>query len=131
MTAVQVDRLKLRCAAHEAHRARIAVEDGLRTAIPDDRRLVLLRRMQIGGALLSDSPGRRQAAVRDGWQSAIAGARHGDDDGAADANCVWFESREEAEAILLRRLLAGRNVEGWFWKLALPAWQRRPPRAWL
>ena len=131
MAAVEVAKLRLRCDARQRDRARFAIEDGLRTAIPDDRRLVLLRTMRIGGRLDSANPAQRQAAVKDGWLAAIAGARHGGEDGAGNANCVWFASRDEAEALLLTRLLAGRPVDGWFWKLALPGWRGRPPSDWL
>ena len=131
MTAIEVAKLRLRCDARQRDRARFAIEDGLRTAIPDDRRLVLLRTMRIGGQVGSDNPAQRQAAVRDGWLTAIAGSRHGGDDGAADANCVWFASREEAETLLFTRLLSGRSVEAWFWRLALPDWQGRSLHDWL
>jgi hypothetical protein len=131
MTAIEVARLKLRCTEQERDRARCAIEDGLRTSIPDDRRLVLLRKMQIRSEAGSPDPGLRHAAMKDGWLGAIAGARHGGEDGAADANCVWFASYEEAETLLLSRLLKGRLVDAWFWKLAVPAWHERPLLDWL
>lgn len=130
MTAIEVARLKLRCTAEQRDRARFAIEDGLRTSIPDNRRLVLLRKMQIGREASSMDPALRHAAVHEGWLSAIAGARHGGHDSAADANCVWFASYEEAETLLLTRLLAGRSVDAWFWKLAVPMWRERPLRVW-
>ena len=46
MTAIEVSKLKVRCTAQQRDQARFAIEDGLRTSIPDDRRLVLLRQMQ-------------------------------------------------------------------------------------
>ena len=131
MAAVEVAKLRLRCDARQRDRTQFAIEDALRTSIPDDRRLVLLQKMRIGGRLESANPAQRQAAVKNGWLAAIAGARHGGDDGAGNANCVWFSSRDEAEALLLERLLAGRSVDGWFWKLALPGWHGRPLGSWL
>jgi hypothetical protein len=131
MATVEVAKLRLRCDARHRDRARFAIEDGMRTAIPDDRRLVLLRTMRIGGQAGSDNPAQRQAAVRDGWLAAIAGARHGGEDGAGGANCVWFASREEAETLLLTRLLSGRSIDAWYWRLALPDWRGRPLRDWL
>src|SRR5262245_24669628 len=131
MTAIEVDRLKLRCTEQHRDHARFAIEDGLRTSIPDDQRLVLLRKMQVRSEAGSPDPGLRQTAIRDGWIGAIAGARHGGDDGAADANCVWFASYREAEQLLLSRLLSGRLVDAWFWKLAVPAWRGRPLSEWL
>lgn len=131
MTSVQVAKLRLHCDVRERDRVRFAIEDGLRTTIPDDRRLVLLRRMRVVGSMAAASPGQRQAAMRSGWLAAVEGARHGSEDGAADANCVWFASREEAETLLLARLLAGRAMHGWFWKLAVPDWTGQPVRTWL
>lgn len=131
MTSVQVAKLSLQCDVRERDRVRFAIEDGLRTTIPDDRRLILLRRMRIVGRLAAASPAQRQAAMRTGWLAAVDGARHGSEDGAADANCVWFASHEEAEALLLARLLAGRGMQGWFWKLAVPGWTGQPARTWL
>jgi hypothetical protein len=131
MTSVQVAKLRLQCDVRERDRVRFAIEDGLRTTIPDDRRLVLLRRMRVVGRMAAASPAQRQAAMRTGWLAAVDGARHGSEDGAADANCVWFASHEEAEALLLARLLAGRGMQGWFWKLAVPGWTGQPVRTWL
>jgi hypothetical protein len=131
MTAIEVARLRIRWTAEQRDRTRFAIEDGLRTAIPDDRRLVLLRKMQVGSQAGSRAPAQVQAAVRDGWLAAISGARHGGDDGAADSNCVWFASHEEAEILLLSRLLAGRAVDAWFWKLAVPDWGGAPLQMWV
>lgn len=131
MSTIEVQRLKLSCKADASARTRFAIEDGLRTSIPDETRFVLLRRMQVKGELAGAHPARRDQALREGWLSAITGARHGSEDGAPSANCVWFASREEAESLLLARLLAGRSVDAWYWKLALPNWRGRPLRAWL
>lgn len=131
MSAVEVARLRLRCDARQEGQARFAVEDALRTEIPDDGRLVLLRRMRIAPAGSSAHPAKRQAAVREAWTAATGGARHGSDDGAAEANCVWFASQSEAEAVLLARLLRGWAAEGWFWKMALPGWRAQPLAEWL
>jgi hypothetical protein len=131
MTAIEVTKLKLRCSAEQRERTRFAIEDGLRTAIPDDSRLVLLRKMRIAAQVETMMPARHNSAVRNGWLTAISGSRHGGDDGAANANCVWFASREEAEALLLSRLLAGRAVDAWYWKLALPDWCGTSLRNWV
>lgn len=131
MTAIEVAKLRLKCPTEHRDSTRFAIEDGLRTSIPDDRRLVLLRKLRLTGNLSSLRPDKRNSAVRDGWLTAISGARHGGDDGAADANCVWFESREEAETSLLSRLLTGRAVDAWYWRLALPNWRGRPLRVWV
>lgn len=131
MSTIEVQRLKLSCQRDARERTRFAIEDGLRTSIPDETRFVLLRRMQVKGELDGTHPARRDQALREGWLRAITGARHGSEDGAPNANCVWFTSREEAESLLLARLLAGRSVDAWYWKLALPNWHGRPLRTWL
>lgn len=131
MASVEVAKLRLRCDPQAAGHVRFAVEDALRTEIPDDGRLVLLRRMRISGAGNSAHPAQRQVAMRQAWQAATGGARHGREDGAADANCVWFASRAEAEAVLLSRLLKGKAADDWFWKLALPGWHGQAAHEWL
>jgi hypothetical protein len=131
MASVEVAKLRLCCDPRQEGQARFAVEDALRTEIPDDGRLVLLRRMRIASAGSSAHPAHRQAAVREAWQAATGDARHGGEDGADDANCVWFASRAEAEAALLHRLLKGRAVDGWFWKLALAGWRGQTAPQWL
>src|SRR5437868_4722391 len=131
MTAIEVTKLKLRCSAEQRERTRFAIEDGLRTAIPADNRLVLLRKMLVTARVEAVRPALHNSAVRNGWLTAISGSRHGGDDGAANANCVWFASRAEAEALLLSRLLAGRAVDAWYWKLALPQWHEASLRNWV
>ncbi len=110
-------------------RDRVALEDALHTTLPDEGRLVLVRRLQVRGEIAD--PARRQNAVRCAWIEAVAGSAHGGNRAANRANCVWFASREEAEALLLRKLLAGEPIEGWFWKLAVPDWSQLPLSDWL
>ena len=74
MAAVEVAKLRLRCDPRAEGQVRFAVEDALRTEIPDDGRLVLLRRMRIAAAGGSAHPAQRQAAVRQAWQAATGGA---------------------------------------------------------
>lgn len=131
MTAIAVAKLHLRCPTAQRDRARFAIEDALRTELPDDGRLVLLRRMRIAAPGSSPHPGKRQAAMREAWATATGGARHGGEDGAMDANCVWFASRDEAECLLLARLLSGRATNAWFWRLALPEWRGARAEPWL
>ena len=131
MSTIEVQRLKLSCRSEARERMRFAIEDGLRTSIPDESRLVLIQRMQVKGDLERSHPAFRDQAFREGWLGAITGARHGSEDGASSANCVWFASREEAETLLLARLLAGVSVDAWYWKLALPHWRGGSLRSWL
>ncbi len=127
--AVSVCKLVQRGASGNRVRDKIALEDALQTTLRDDGRLVLVRRLQVSGHVTD--PARGQHAVRRGWVEAVAGAMHGGNPAAILANCVWFASRGEAEAILLRKLLAGEPVEGWFWKLAIPNWNRAALNEWL
>ena len=125
--AVSVGKLIHRGEARYAARDRIALEDALHTTLPDDGRLVLVRRLQVHGEVAD--PARRQDAVRRGWVAAVSGAVHGGAVAATRANCVWFASREEAEALLLRKLLAGEPVDGWFWPPPIAHRERlRPAR---
>lgn len=131
MALVEVSKLTLADAADRSTGARIRLEDVLQTEIPDDQRLVLVRRMHLAAGASSLRPGQRQVALRSAWQAATDGARHGSEDGAAGANCVWFSSEAEAEAVLLDLLLRGCSPVGWFWKLAAPGWRVRPVEVWL
>ena len=131
MVLVEVSRLALAGPADHSGGACIRLEDALHTEIPDDQRLVLVRRMHLAAGASSPRPGQRQVALRRAWQAAIDGARHGTEDGAGGANCVWFSSEAEAEAVLLDLLLRGCAPVGWFWKLAAPGWRTRPVEVWL
>src|SRR5689334_10235589 len=120
MAAVTVNRLRMRHPPREAGDPCFGIEDALRTEIPASERLVLVRRMRLAGSALPAPPWRRAEMMR----AAYAGA-------AADANCVWFESPMEARRLLLRALLRGQTVRGWFWRLAVPDWAALPLDAWL
>jgi len=131
MSVIEVAKLTLRCPADRSAHTRFVIEDGLQASIPDDPRLILVQKMQVPGRVVSLHPTKRQSAIGQGWIAAISGARHGAQDGARSANCVWFESREEAEALLLKFLLAGRALDAWFWKLAVPTWRGQPVGWWI
>jgi hypothetical protein len=127
---ITVRRLRLGVLPTQAGAARDGLEDALRTMLPDDERLVLVRRMRVA-AVGRSNPAHNQRSVHDGWQAAVGDARHAATDGAGHANCVWFASRAEAERLLLARLLAGHDVSGWFWPLALPDWRLASADDWL
>lgn len=128
---VAIARLRLRGPPERAAMARFAIEDGIRTSWPDDERLVLIRRVVLGRTRPDQRPDRRNAHLRQVWDAATQGRRHGGESGAGDANCVWFASRGEAWRLLLRELIAGRRPVAWFWRLAVPDWQGEPVREWL
>ena len=77
MTAIEITKLKLRCSAELRERTRFAIEDGLRTSIPDDRRLVLLRKMRVTGRADPLRPALRDLGISHAWLTAISDARHG------------------------------------------------------
>jgi hypothetical protein len=126
---VSVQRLVHRGRARDVVRDRIGLEDALGTALPENGRLVLVRKLTVRGEVAD--PLERQNAVRRGWVEAVSDAVHATSSFAGRANCVWFASRAEAEAILLAKLLAGEPVAGWFWQLAVPDWTGLPIAEWL
>ncbi|MEM6898243.1 MAG: hypothetical protein AAF583_00525 [Pseudomonadota bacterium] len=107
----------------------IALNHALGTGIPDDRRLVLVRKMTVSGHLKGRAAS--EEAVRAGWINAVSGAVHGSAEGSRETNCVWFRSPAEAQAVMLRKILLGLPVDAWFWALALPEFQNLPAREFL
>lgn len=106
-----------------------AVGDALRTEVPDDGRLVLVRRLHVGNVAQAGRGLANRTALS--WRELAGGARHGADGGASDAACVWFASAAEAHAVLLGELACGRSPNGWFWALAVPGWRGQPLAKWL
>ena len=131
MARVEVSRLAMACPVQHSAAPRIRLEDALQCEIPDDDRLVLIRRMAISVGASAPRAGARQQAMRSAWQAATDGARHGSESGAPAANCVWFASEAEAEVVLLDLMLRDCAPVGWFWKLAVPNWRARPVKDWL
>ncbi|MDB5706051.1 MAG: hypothetical protein JWN66_3167 [Sphingomonas bacterium] len=128
---VEIATLRLRGPPEAAVQARFLIEDGIRTAWPDEERLVLIRRVALAQTRPGHRPIERHAAFRRAYDVATASRRHGGDSGAADANCVWFASRAEAWRLLLRALLAGRTPDAWFWRLVVPEWHGEAAEPWL
>jgi len=129
MADVAIGRLRVRGPPETVGRTAFLIEDGFRTAIPDSEKLILVRRLDVGR-----SHGRRfeqAAALRRAYDKALLDTRHGGSDGAAGANCVWFESRAEARLLLLAALLAGKSPSAWYWRLAVPEWVGQGAEKWL
>ena len=131
MARVEVSRLAMACRAQHSAAPRMRLEDALQCEIPDDDRLILIRRMAISAGGSAPRSGQRQQALRRAWDLATEGARHGSESAAPAANCVWFASEAEAEAVLLDLMLRGCAPVGWFWRLAVPTWRSRPVDDWL
>lgn len=131
MSVIEVSSLKLSGDPRRSHVARLRLEDALHTEVPDDTRLILVRHMSVAAQASSARPAERQTAMRQAWLTATGGARHGTEDSANGANCVWFADEAEAEMVLLERLLKGLAVTAWFWKLAVPQWRGKNAAEWL
>lgn len=131
MREVAVRRLALRVPPGRLAASRQRAEDALFLSAPDETRLVILRRLELGrlradaGVVAwTDRAARRLAERR-------ARAVHGGEPGAEAAEAVWFRSADEARRLLLRLLAAGRLPSAWFWALAVPDWQGRALAPWL
>jgi hypothetical protein len=131
MRDVLVRRLSLSAPSGYLAASRQRAEDGLFLAAPDETRLLLLRRLDLGRL----SP----RAHADAWTSRAAErlaerrarAVHASQPGAEAADAVWFRSIEEARELLLLLLAAGRQPSAWFWRLAVPEWRGLPLPLWL
>ena len=108
MDDLTIHRLRLRAPPMQVQTARIALEDALRTALPDERRLVLVRRITVAGNASTAQPRLTQRMVQTAWTAAVGDARHGGSDGANDANCVWFEEPRRSRCAAARAA-AGRT----------------------
>jgi hypothetical protein len=131
MTQVLAQRLRLRSPSGWAARTQSHVEEGLRLGAPDDERLIVLRRLDLG-RLPVTAPGQAFTARTADRMAALATrAVHAATPGAADRPAVWFRSAAEARQLLLAELAAGRTPFAWFWKLAVPDWRGATLVTWL
>lgn len=121
MPQIDVCHLRLRGRPEQASRAEFAIADALRTAVADDGRLVLVRRLGLGRVGFRGQAAALAAGAA--WRDVIGAARHGGSSGAEGANCVWFIDAAEARRLLLRELARGRTPAAWFWALAVPDWR--------
>jgi hypothetical protein len=126
VTAVQrrVRHARLRCARpeHAAH-GRILLEDALRTAsLPDQGRLVVFRRVDLGRLSPHSSATTWSRRLELRLQQLAAGAVCFSEPAAARADAVWFPDVWRAPIELATRLLRGRIADAWFWSAAVPGW---------
>ena len=131
MTAVAVSRLTVRSLADRAVRAQARVEDALRVAPAAPERLLVIRRLALGRIAADARPERWHARAAGALAEQGARAVHGAHAGAAEAGAVWFRSADEARALLLAELAAGRRPRAWFWRLAVRDWGEAPLDVWL
>ncbi|HEX3407847.1 MAG TPA: hypothetical protein VHS81_11465, partial [Caulobacteraceae bacterium] len=131
MTAVAVSRLHVRSPADRAARAQARVEDALRVAPAAPERLLVVRRLALGRIAADARPERWHERAAGALAEQSARAVHAAHPGAANAGAVWFRSPDEARALLLLELAAGRHPSAWFWRLAVRDWDEAPLAAWL
>ncbi len=131
MTAVAVSRLRVRSPPDRAVRTQARVEDALRVAPTAAERLLVVRRLALGRIAADARPERWHARTAEALGEQSTRAVHGGGAGASQAGAVWFRSADEARALLLRELAAGRRPIAWFWRLAVRDWNETPFGAWL
>jgi hypothetical protein len=131
MVEVSVARLAIKAAPGRVGETRMRSEDALRLAVPEDDRLLVLRRLDLGALPARAPPAFWEARVADRLREQRASAVHATQPGAADAAAVWFRSGKEARALLLGLLASGRAPTAWFWRLAIPGWQGASPSDWV
>lgn len=129
MTDLVALRARIRAPPGTGARASQDLTDALRLA-PEEPRLLLVRRLALGTV---DATAPRQV-VQARAEAVLALARSRAVHAAtasAGQEAVWFQSEEEARALLLRLLARGEAPHGWFWRLAVPDWQGAPLAVWL
>ena len=131
MRDVHVRRLSLRVASGHLAASRQRVEDALFLGAPDERRLVLLRRLDLGRLSPRQPAGVWAARATERLTERRARAVHASQPGADAADAVWFRSIDEARELLLLLLAAGRHPSAWFWRLAVPEWRGLSLPLWL
>ena len=131
MRDVLVRRLSLRVPSGHLAASRQRVEDGLFLAAPDETRLVLLRRLDLGRLSPREQADVWAARAAERLAERRARAVHASQPGAEAADAVWFRSIDEARELLLLLLASGRQPSAWFWRLAVPEWRNVSLPLWL
>ena len=107
-------------------RGALLLEDALRTAsLPegDGGLLWLVRSFSVGRIHPHASSTSLALTIEGRLRDWGRLARHGDDPAADTAPVVVFRHALEAHILLARRLSQGQPTQGWFWPLAVPAWE--------
>lgn len=131
MTMVAVNRLAVAAPAGRLADARMRVEDALRLVAVDDDRLFVFRRFDFGVMPQAARSSIWYATADKMLKSLTASAVHASSPSAAASHAVWFRSRHEANALLLRLLARGIAPNAWFWRLAVRDWQGISLNEWL
>ena len=131
MHAVAVRRLALRVPSGQLAASRQRAEDALFLAAPDETRLLLLRRLDLGRLPAGAPADTWTARAAERLAERRARAVHGAQPGAEAAEAVWFRSIDEARQLLLLLLAGGRQPTAWFWRLAVPEWRGLSLPSWM
>ena len=121
--ARSVRRLHLRAESEVAvRRALPALEDAFRTAtLPDaGARLMFVRRLTLGRLPRGASPQHLSVLLESRFLEAGWTLVHGAV-AANDVEAVWFRDTNEAHEVAALRIASGRDVDAWYWPLAVPA----------
>lgn len=123
----RVRHLGIRAAdAGQARRARLLIEDALRTAsLPGDGgELLLVRRLRLPAFTARASPQQVAMGIESAWRgTAVVTGADSDDERLAAAAAVRFADTLEAHQALTAHLLQGRPPRAWCWPLAVPGYR--------
>ena len=111
-------------------RGELLLEDALHTAsLPaaDGGWLWLVRSLSVGRIDPRGSSASLALTIERQLAQLGALALHGSDPGAETAPVVYFRTSLEASILLALRLYRGEPIQGWFWSVAVPAWQPGTP----
>jgi len=111
-------------------RGELLLEDALHTAsLPaaDGGWLWLVRSLSVGRIDPRGSSASLALTIERQLAQLGALALHGSDPGAETAPVVYFRTSLEAPILLALRLCRGEPIQGWFWSVAVPAWQPGTP----
>ena len=99
-----------------------ALEDAFRTAsLPGaGARLVCVRRLELGRLPSNGSPQSVALLIEKRFAEGRSGAVHASESGADIAEAVWFRDALEAHEAAALRIAAGKALDAWFWRLAIP-----------
>jgi len=131
MADVAVARLSLAAPQGRMGYAQQRCEDALRLVAGDERRLLVLRRLDLGSLPATASAMQWEARTAERLRERRNRAVHGALAGAEAADAVWFHSVDEARALLLLLLARGRTPSAWFWRLAVRDWKGLTPDRWI
>src|SRR5262245_49385572 len=114
MRSVAVRSLSLRVPSGHLAPSRQRAEDALFLAAPDETRLMLLRRRDLGRLSPTAQADAWTARAAERLAERRARAVHAAQPGSEASDAVWFRSIEEARELLLLLLAAGRQPSAWF-----------------